>query len=425
MSFNYFAYGSNLWTPQMKSRCPSAEFIAAGVLRGWHAIYDKPSRDGSAKLNIRPSADGATPGVLYRMDDRESERLDEAEPGYHRVPVEVSETQAVTYTYDGAPAGVEPYGWYQAMAMIGASEHGLPDVHLDSTTTPDPMAPALRPVGEAGLEAMHSILSASLANADQRYTIHPGDLSWWIYHDDPRFLHATSYWLQEDRGLLVIEGRSKEISVFTTPGTDRVPLVEWAQERRLAWSGQVGWISEEDEDMVTYLDSRSYERDATYRSYRWDLTSEPIPAPHLDAGWELRPVSGEGEANMRRAASHAAFESTMEHAMHLDRYLRFMRSPHYVPERDLVAVAPDGRVASFMVWWGDSSGVVQIEPFGTRPDFQRRGIGKALMHFGLQRMKESGFHTARVLTGEPRQATAFYESVGFEDVGRLRSWRPT
>ena len=93
----------------------------------------------------------------------------------------------------------------------------------------------------------------------------------------------------------------------------------------------------------------------------------------------LRHVTGEGEADGRRAASHAAFKSTMSHEAHLDRYTRLMRSPVYEPTRDLIAVAPNGRIVSFMVWWPDTSGIAQIEQFGTHPDFHRQGIAKALL----------------------------------------------
>jgi ribosomal protein S18 acetylase RimI-like enzyme len=112
----------------------------------------------------------------------------------------------------------------------------------------------------------------------------------------------------------------------------------------------------------------------------------------------------------------------MDPSMHVDRYLGFMRSPIYDPERDLVAVAPDGTIVSFMVWWPDVSGIAQIEPFGTHPDFHRRGVGRALIHYGLTRMRAGGMRLARVCTDDDRLATAFYESVGFDDVGRLRWW---
>jgi ribosomal protein S18 acetylase RimI-like enzyme len=113
----------------------------------------------------------------------------------------------------------------------------------------------------------------------------------------------------------------------------------------------------------------------------------------------------------------------MDEAAHLERYLRFMRSPVYDRERDLVAVAPDGRIGSFVFWWPDSSGVAQIEPFGTHPDFQRQGIGKALSYHALTKMKDSGMTLARVVTDESRlDANGFYEGVGFEMVGKTRSW---
>jgi ribosomal protein S18 acetylase RimI-like enzyme len=112
----------------------------------------------------------------------------------------------------------------------------------------------------------------------------------------------------------------------------------------------------------------------------------------------------------------------MDPGQHLDRYLSFMRSPVYVPSNDLVAVAPDGTIASFMVWWPDPTGIAQIEPFGTHPDFHRRGVGRALLHFGLARMLEAGMRVCRVCTDDWREATMFYESVGFTDVGALRWW---
>jgi len=138
----------------------------------------------------------------------------------------------------------------------------------------------------------------------------------------------------------------------------------------------------------------------------------------------LRSLQGEHEADNRRQASHAAFGSTMDQAMHLDRYLGLMRSPAYVAERDLVAVSPDGRIASFMIWWSDISGVAQIEPFGTHPDFQGQGIGTALIHYGLRLMKEAGMGVARVVTeGSRSDATAFYAATGFDEVGAVR-WLP-
>lgn len=422
MSFRYFAYGSNLWVPQMRSRCPSARPVGTGVIEGWRLVYDKPSTDGSAKLNIRPASDGSVHGVVYEVDDDERSLLDAAEPRYTPIHVYVDGDSALTYTYDEEPSESRPFDWYVALALAGAASHGLPKDALDIAVDPDPLAPGVRPALD-DLDLVQGILSNGLKADTDRYYIHPGDIAWWLHHDDPRYPDHLSMWIQGDSGVVVVDSRPPgEISVFTRTGVDRMPLVLWAQ-RRLNDQGEVGWVDDADEELVNGLIDEGYEPIHTNRSYRWDLTDD-LPQPDIAEEWELRPVAGEAEANARRRASHAAFESSMPEAMHLQRYLDFMRSPVYVPERDLVAVDPAGRVGSFIVWWADASGVAQIEPFGTHPKHHRQGIGRALIYHSLREMKTAGMHTCRVITDEPRKrAVAFYEGVGFEDAGRVRWWR--
>ncbi len=154
-----------------------------------------------------------------------------------------------------------------------------------------------------------------------------------------------------------------------------------------------------------------------------DLThADRTPIP--PSGLTLRPLRGLDEADARRRASHAAFKSTMDPAEHLERYLRLMRSPVYDADRDLVAVADDGTVAAFMIWWPDPSGIAEIEPMGTDPAFHRRGVGRALMEYAFSRMREAGMSRVRVITDDHREdAIAFYSAVGFTQTAELRSWK--
>lgn len=408
----------------MRSRCSSARVVGPGRLDGWVARYDKPSTDGSAKLNIRRNPRGSVPGVLYGIEDGERQNLDGAEPGYTPVMVEVDGTPALTYTFEGQPTDAAPYAWYVAMAKLGAASHGITTSHLEAEAEHDPVAPGVRPATLDDMPLIQSILSSGLKADTNRYYAHPGDYAWWVYHDDPRHPDHLSSWIQDDSGFVTIDSVApNEMSVFTLPGIDRMPLIDWAQRRRLGGRGDVGWVSDEDTRLVDVLSAEGYRPAETNRWYRWDL-SDDLPTPEIPRGWALRPVAGEEEANSRRAASHAAFESSMPSAMHLQRYLNFMRSPVYVPHRDLVAVAPDGTVSSFMIWWADESGVAQIEPFGTHPRYQRQGLGRALIHHALGEMRAAGMHTCRVMTDESGDATAFYEGVGFEHAGRVRWWRP-
>ena len=271
------------------------------------------------------------------------------------------------------------------------------------------------------LPAIQEVLSAGIASGSSRYFVHPGDLAWWAHHPDPAGEPYTTYWLGD--GVVVVlddpdsPSHGGDINIFALPGVDRVPIVEWAQTVQRG-EGNVSWIADDDVEMTEYLSDNGYEVVWTMRRYLWDLRAKKVPEP--TTSFELRPVSGEQEANERRRASHAAFKSKMGQEAHLERYLRFMRSPVYDLDRDLVAVTDEGRVASFVVWWPDESGVAQIEPFGTHPDFQRQGSGRALLHYALRRMREAGVDVVRVCTDVVRpDAMGFYEGVGFDDVGAL------
>jgi len=269
---------------------------------------------------------------------------------------------------------------------------------------------------------MQAILSAALATGGPRYVFHPGDLAWWVHHSDPRTDEAVSYWLDADLGFAVLDANNQEIFAFSLPDQSPIPLLEWGQER-LGPETLIGYVSTADRALESELEARGYE--ATRVSgpiFTRRLTADD-PTPIPPSGFTLRPMNGEEDADRRRRASHAAFRSTMDPAQHLERYLRFMRSPVYEAERDLVAVNPDGRVASFMIWWPDPSGIAEIEPMGTDPDFQGMGVGRALMRYAFHRMRESGMTEVRVITEARRpDAVAFYTALGFTHVADLRFW---
>ncbi len=133
MTFRYFAYGSNMLTRRMQDRCPSARTVGTAVLAGWRAVYDKPSNDGSAKLNIRPDAAAKVEGVVYEISEHERADLDAFEGGY--TPIET--VVGLTYVYSGEAATVLPEDWYVAMVEDGAHAHGVtppeaPDARCDS-----------------------------------------------------------------------------------------------------------------------------------------------------------------------------------------------------------------------------------------------------------------------------------------------------
>jgi len=150
----------------------------------------------------------------------------------------------------------------------------------------------------------------------------------------------------------------------------------------------------------------------------------PSPVAKLPAGFAIRPLAGEGEVEAYVALHRAVFESR---SMTAEWRARTLRCPEYVPELDLVAVAPDGRLAAFCVFWldevgGESCG--QIEPLGVRPDLTNLGLGRAILAEGLGRLDSLGARRVYVETDSYRNpALRVYESAGFRVIRDVLVYR--
>jgi ribosomal protein S18 acetylase RimI-like enzyme len=92
-------------------------------------------------------------------------------------------------------------------------------------------------------------------------------------------------------------------------------------------------------------------------------------------------------------------------------YRNIQTAPLYRRDLDLVAIAPQGAIASFCtIWFDDVTRSAYFEPVATVPTYQRRGLGKAIMTEGLCRLQRMGASTAFVGGFSP-EANALYRSV--------------
>jgi mycothiol synthase len=135
----------------------------------------------------------------------------------------------------------------------------------------------------------------------------------------------------------------------------------------------------------------------------------------LPAGFTIRPLAGENEIDGYVELHRAVFESKN---MTAGWRARTLLRPEYRPETDMVAVAPNGRLAGFCVGWSSRHGgkwAGQIEPFGVRPEYRRLGLGRALLSETLHRLYENGAEDIYVETDNYRDAAlGAYEAVGFQ-----------
>lgn len=267
---------------------------------------------------------------------------------------------------------------------------------------------------------------------------HPGDLNWWVYYGDADkdLSQYITLW-EDDAGALVAwafctyEARSAEVSVQPrlrgTP--DEIAILTWVEtaltETRQAEPDQTSVTIFADDDeaaRMAHLSARGFTGQDKFVLFAQDIRA-PIPPPALPENFRFLDRMDAAYADLRADVHFHAFSPQSK--MTGERYRHFMTAPRYDPALDVVVVAPDGRFAAYGMGWIDAESRVSIfEPVGTRPEFQRRGLGRAALREGMRRMQARGMETATVLASTSRPGNiAFYQSAGFKIVNHVRAFK--
>jgi ribosomal protein S18 acetylase RimI-like enzyme len=286
------------------------------------------------------------------------------------------------------------------------------------------------------LDRMRALLVEGRKANNGTYYVHVGDVNWWLFYpnQEQEFPERIFLWEDGERviGWALFSPRDRAFDVYVHPaerGSERAEgMYRWAANGMETLARKLGhpdirmfWVFEDDAVLTALLQKHGFARSGDDMAYLARSLADPIPAPPLPVGYTVRPVAGEREVQKRATASHGAFGSKLPFEQYWPRYLSFMQSPAYEAGRDMVVVAPGERFAAFCIYWLDPVNRVGLfEPVGTHPDFQRQGLGKALLLESLRRMRERQTNTAIVCAevGNAR-ALRLYESVGFHAANRL------
>lgn len=146
-----------------------------------------------------------------------------------------------------------------------------------------------------------------------------------------------------------------------------------------------------------------------------------IEPPALEPGFTIRRL-GSADIASRVACGRRAFPGSRLTA---ERYEVARGSTTYRPALDHVVIAPDGSVAAFALGWLDPvSLVLELEPVGVDPAWQRRGLGRAIclatIRAGIQLGATRGLIDAE--EGNPA-SIGLYGSLGYEITGRFRTFQ--
>jgi len=177
-TFRYFAYGSNMLTSRLQTRCQSAVPVMIAHAPDHSVAFHKPSVDKSGKATLVTS-DGtasAAAGVVFEILMSELTKLDNCERGYSRdnsfsvTSLHTGECiQAYTYFAEKLQSDLKPYDWYLALVIAGLYQHDLGEDHasglreiefdVDSQTNRATRLAAIKAMDQAGIPNYESLLT--------------------------------------------------------------------------------------------------------------------------------------------------------------------------------------------------------------------------------------------------------------------------
>jgi len=173
------------------------------------------------------------------------------------------------------------------------------------------------------------------------------------------------------------------------------------------------------------LAEHGFERGRVYGIFRLRAVDAPIPDFEPPEGFTIRSVEPEEDFDRIAAAIRLVFGHGEWFTAEV--LLGLSRASFYLGDLDLVAVAPNGEIASFCTFRVDpQSRVTELEPMGTLPEYRGMGLAKAILAEGFRRLTK--YDPALLYIGgaaNTTEANRLYEVTGFNERIDYYYWRKT
>lgn len=278
------------------------------------------------------------------------------------------------------------------------------------------------------------LMAGRQANIPASY-MHPGCLDWDTHYppDEQENKRNLRLWENMDdepptlEAWAILSRHEGTFDLFVSPALHGTPQHEIVMDEYVAWAEararEAGvkqlcpfWAMEYDTVLARLHQAHGFVAvQADPPVPLFERTLDALPLVNLPAGFTVQGVKNLDDGRLRAWVTHGAFRPNDDWEAHATEYAQFIGSAVYDGERDLFVRSPDGRGASACTIWFDPVNAVGLfEPVGTHPDFQGKGLGKAVMAEGLCRMKAAGMQRA-IVGFDPNNvaALALYTSMGF------------
>jgi ribosomal protein S18 acetylase RimI-like enzyme len=299
---------------------------------------------------------------------------------------------------------------------------------------------------EHDLRQMQDLLMKARSRTDDWRYAHVGELMWGFFmvacHSNPR--ECIRLW-HNDQGKLVgyaILGEDPSFDCQVLPEYAWVGIeaeaLAWAETQLIElrkrdarrWDGHlVSGARQDDAQRIAFLERRGFRYSGRFAEVNMlRALDEPIPTSVAPAGYQVRAVTTDAdEISHRAAAQREVWQPWTVGNVSDEDYARLMQLPGYQRELDIVAVTPDGIIATYANGWIDPvNRIGDFGPVGARPAYRRQGLTRAVLLEGLRRLKAHGMERVSVSTGVSNTpALRLYESIGFKVVNKYLDYVKT
>lgn len=284
----------------------------------------------------------------------------------------------------------------------------------------------LREVPISGLgylaHATELLQRARLANPDGGVW-EAADLQWWWRMPRRSDAVGQRFWIDDDGPLAAVVltdwGRAWACDPIVVPAASTVPLTTiWARAAEaidaLELQAVEVLVRDDDAELSALLVDSGFVAGTDRSGITWMNAEERIRAAALPDGFVLVDRAREASAPhpMRRRNGDQIED-------------RLRQCSLYDPALDLAVVTADGQAAGYALFWFDPvTRVGLVEPMRIEDAYQRRGLARAMLTAGLDRLAERG--ASRLKVGySSDDARRLYVGSGFRltTTTRLYRWR--
>ena len=282
---------------------------------------------------------------------------------------------------------------------------------------------SIREIRAAGFEAL--LLATVLLQRARRADPHAGlweaaDVQWWWR--TPRRSDGIEklFWVDAEgpvAGVLLTSWSDDrwQCDPVIVPRASLEPSVVWQRvmEQAAQHEAKVFDVPVSDEDRAFgELAQRSGLTVGGQDSTAWMDAADRPSVPALPEGFVL------ADRAQRRDSPHPLRDRNGDRVVQ-----RLEQCPLYDPVLDLAVETADGRVAGYSLYWFDPvTRVGLVEPVRVEDEFQQRGLARAMLCTGIERLVTRGVQRVKV-SYETDPASALYQGAGFRPTSTATWYR--